>query len=604
LQFPSLTTHKGETTCFLQKSFIKSESVFMLLIKKEVERFQFIGLVHIGVIENVEMWQIQGSRKWHKLGSSVEVKSRISYRNAEVLVIFFVLFHLILAFALRDNLPLRAKLSDLFLPLVCSFGTGGLVYALSNADKEEKKVRLALVLMASGMICYTLAETTWAILEIGLHQQPFPSLADGLYLMFYPLFTIGVLFLPSDQVSFRERLKIIIDIIIIMMAAALIFSDFLIGPILAKGEESSLALTLSLAYPILDLVLLFALMELLYRRRNSLDTHPMLLLFAAVTIMIASDIYFGIQSSSETYASGGAPDTGFVISYSLIGLAGILQANEWKLHPRGLSAGSRSLYEHPPWIRYLPYTGVIVSYLLLIWNQSHSLPIDLFMTTSGVGGIIGLVLVRQNIALDENTSLYIESRKEINERKQAEESLRESDQFNREIISSAKEGIIVYDSKFRYLVWNQFMENLTGISSSETIGKTAFELFPHLIEQGIDRLLERAMAGEMATSVDTPYCIPQTGKSGWVVGTYGPCRNANGEIIGVIGIVRDITESKLIENELRKSRNELEQRVRERTEELEAKSVEMERFIYTVSHDLRTPLVGISGFLGFPQAGC
>jgi PAS domain S-box-containing protein len=475
---------------------------------------------------------------------------------------------------------------------------GGLIYALLNADKQEKKVRLALALMASGMLCYILAEIIWAILEIGLHQQPFPSLADGLYLMFYPLFTIGLMFLPSDQFSSRERLKIIIDIIIIMLAAALIFSDFLIGPILAKGEESSLALTLVLAYPILDFVLLFALMELLFRRRNSLDKRPMLLLFAAVIIMIASDIYFGIQSSSETYASGGAPDTGFVISYSLIGLAGILQANEWN-HPRGLSAGSRSLYEHPPWIRYLPYIGVIVSYLLLIWNQSHSLPIDLSMTTLGVGGIIGLVLVRQNIALDENTSLYIESMKEINERKQAEESLRESGQFNREIISSAKEGIIVYDSKFRYLVWNQFMENLTGIPSSEAIGKTAFELFPHLIEQGIDRLLERAMAGEMATSLDTPYWIPQTSKSGWVVGTYGPCRNANGKIIGVIGIVRDITERKLIENELCRSRDELEQSVRERTEELEGKNVEMERFIYTVSHDLRTPLVGISGFLGF-----
>jgi PAS domain-containing protein len=80
--------------------------------------------------------------------------------------------------------------------------------------------------------------------------------------------------------------------------------------------------------------------------------------------------------------------------------------------------------------------------MLLIWKQSHFLPIDLSTTTLGVGVVIGLVLVRQNIALDENTSLYIKSRKEINERKRAEESLRESDQFNREIISSAKEGII------------------------------------------------------------------------------------------------------------------------------------------------------------------
>lgn len=531
--------------------------------------------------------------------SSVEIKSGILYRNAWVLVIFFALFHLILAFALGDNLPLRAKLSDLFLPLVCCFGTGGLIYALLNADKKEKNIRVALALMASGMLCYILAEVTWAILEIGLRQQPFPSLADGLYLMFYPLFIIGLMFLPTDQVSTREKLKIIIDIIIIMMAAALIFSDFLIGPILAKGEENSLALMLSLAYPILDLVLLFALMELLYRRRNSLDKQPMLLLFAAVAIMIVSDIYFGIQSHSETYASGGAPDTGYVISYSLIGLAGILQANEWKFHPRGLSVSSRSLYEHPPWMRYLPHAGVIMSYLLLVWNQSHSLPADLSMTTLGVGGIIGLVLVRQSMALDENASLYIKSKEEIDERKQAEESLRESDQFNREIITSAKEGIIVYDLNFCYLVWNQFMETLTGIPSSEAIGKNAFESFPHLIEQGIDRLLERAIAGETATSVDTPYYIPKTGKSGWVVGTYGPCRNANGEIIGVIGIVRDITKRKMIEDELRESRNELEQRVRDRTEELEIKNMEMERFIYTVSHDLRAPLVGISGYLGF-----
>src|SRR6185437_10154727 len=133
---------------------------------------------------------------------------------------------------------------------------------------------------------------------------------------------------------------------------------------------------------------------------------------------------------------------------------------------------------------------------------------------------------------------------DITERKLVEQALRESIQFNEEVISDAVEGIVVYDRNLHYILWNPFMERMTGLSSEDVIGRYAPDLFPHLKEQGVIHLLERALAGERVKSHDVPYRVPQTGKTGWVLGTYGPHRNSRGEITGVIGIINDITERK------------------------------------------------------------
>jgi PAS domain S-box-containing protein len=139
----------------------------------------------------------------------------------------------------------------------------------------------------------------------------------------------------------------------------------------------------------------------------------------------------------------------------------------------------------------------------------------------------------------------------VPDRNMTEVALQNLLEFNREIISGAGEGIIVYDRDFNCLVWNKFMEEVTGRSYSSVVGKNAFEIFPHLQEQGIDAILKDALAGKTITSPDFYFYQPASGKKNWFRATYAPHRDAFGAIIGVIGMLHDITGQMQTEADLR-----------------------------------------------------
>ena len=148
---------------------------------------------------------------------------------------------------------------------------------------------------------------------------------------------------------------------------------------------------------------------------------------------------------------------------------------------------------------------------------------------------------------------------DISERKQAEETLREAHQFNQEILQSAQEGVVVYGRDLRYQVWNPFMERLSGKSASEVIGRHPTEVFPFLAEVGLIERLEKALAGEVVKPIDFPFATTASGRSGWTLDACAPLRNRDGEIIGVIGTITDITERKQAEEEGQKLRVQLQQ---------------------------------------------
>ncbi len=175
--------------------------------------------------------------------------------------------------------------------------------------------------------------------------------------------------------------------------------------------------------------------------------------------------------------------------------------------------------------------------------------------------------------------------KDITERKRAEETVKELSLFNKQVINSANEGIIVYDTDMKTLVWNPFMENISGFSAAEVVGHHPADLFPWLLEFGVIDTIKSTLNGITSQAMEIPFNVPSLGKSGWTSYTTAPMLNTKGEIIGAITTVTDITHSKEAEHAVQQKMDEL-QRFFDVTIGRELKMIELKQEINQLARQL------------------
>jgi PAS domain S-box-containing protein len=197
---------------------------------------------------------------------------------------------------------------------------------------------------------------------------------------------------------------------------------------------------------------------------------------------------------------------------------------------------------------------------------------------------------------DEERPIFVFMAVDVTARRAAERTVEEERTHLRTLFAALPDMVWLKSPDGRFLSCNGSVERALGTREADMIGKTDYDYFPREQADVYREHDAQAVRENRSVVVEEPLLRADGSVRTVLQSIKTPVRNAAGELIGVLGIARDITELRAAQDSMRTLNNELEQRVAERTEALSSAMKELESFSYAVSHDLKAPLRGIDGY--------
>jgi diguanylate cyclase (GGDEF)-like protein/PAS domain S-box-containing protein len=205
--------------------------------------------------------------------------------------------------------------------LWAAIGLSGAAAVVVGVRLHRPSRRLPWYLLTAVLVSFTAGDTTYNVLTdfLGV-QNPFPSLADGFYLLVYPMLA-GALLIFIRARSGGDNRAALLDALVPTAGLGLLSWVFLIAPYVHDGELNLIEKLTSVAYPLGDVLALAMVLRLLTapgRKPASIA-----ILVAGVASLLVTDVVYGLRQLDGTWAVGGPTDLGWVFFYATVGLSAL-----------------------------------------------------------------------------------------------------------------------------------------------------------------------------------------------------------------------------------------------------------------------------------------
>ncbi|WP_123026251.1 putative bifunctional diguanylate cyclase/phosphodiesterase [Mycolicibacterium stellerae] len=406
--------------------------------------------------------------------------------------------------------PFAKAVADYGLFAFAVFAAGCSALAASSVDGRQRRAWICLTVGLSG---WAGGEALWILYEQVLHRSPFPSLADAGYLLFPIGAGVAIALFPAGY-SGHSRVRLMFDGAIVAIALFEISWVLVMRGVYDAGHASTLALGLSLTYPVADIAILTVAFLVLARARTG-RRMALAMLAAGVLGMALSDSAFAYLTAHGQYYSGHVIDIGWAAALLTFGMAALVSRRVRE--PEVVVSQVTS--DISMWLPYIP-----VAFAALVC-------IPAYFPAPGLGPILvsstllmGAVMARQYVVVRQNRRLLklvadqalrdtltgLANRDLFNDRLMHAVQLHENDSQSVAVLSMDLDDFKLVNDSLGHPAGDallmQAAERLLGcVRTSDTVARVGGDEFAVLME-GLPEL-SRLVAHRVVGAFEEPFVI-------------------------------------------------------------------------------------------------